>query len=162
MALGRAKPHARFVMCGGTSIQSLVENGVDGRKQVSANTTPQSHRVPRYVAPCFVNRHGVLTGAQNYLMIVSMRIRYGPPRSRICASELKLPRMEGFIVFDYAKEYPRALQDLAQWLSEGKIKRKETVVKGGLDQAQNALRDLYNGVNTGEYPSFETECELCR
>ena len=39
--------------------------------------------------------------------------------------------MEGFIVFDYAKEYPRALKDLAQWLSEGKIKRKETIVKGG-------------------------------
>lgn len=58
--------------------------------------------------------------------------------------------MEGFIVFDYAKEYPRALKDLGQWLSEGKIKRKETIVKGGLDQAQNALRDLYNGVNTGK------------
>ncbi len=58
--------------------------------------------------------------------------------------------MEGFIVFDYAKEYPRALQDLAQWLSEGKIKRKETIVKGGLDQAENALRDLYDGVNTGK------------
>jgi len=59
--------------------------------------------------------------------------------------------MEGFIVFDYQKEYPRALKDLAQWLAEGKIKRKETIIKGGLDQAQNALRDLYNGVNTGEF-----------
>ena len=58
--------------------------------------------------------------------------------------------MEGFIVFDYAKEYPRALKDLAQWLSEGKIKRKETIVKGGLVKAENALRDLYEGVNTGE------------
>ena len=58
--------------------------------------------------------------------------------------------MEGFIVFDYQKEYPRALKDLAQWVSEGKIKRKETIVKGGLDQAQNALRDLYKGLNTGE------------
>jgi len=58
--------------------------------------------------------------------------------------------MEGFIVFDYAKEYPRALNDLAQWLSEGKIKRKETIVKGGLQQAENALRDLYNGMNTGK------------
>ena len=58
--------------------------------------------------------------------------------------------MEGFIVFDYAKEYPRALKDLAQWLSEGKIKRGETIVKGGLVEAENALRDLYNGVNTGE------------
>lgn len=58
--------------------------------------------------------------------------------------------MQGFIVFDYEKEYPRALRDLAQWLSEGKIKRKETVVKGGLVKAEEALRDLYNGVNTGK------------
>ena len=58
--------------------------------------------------------------------------------------------MEGFIVFDYAEEYPRALKDLARWLSEGKIKRKETIVRGGMSQAENALRDLYNGVNTGE------------
>jgi NADPH-dependent curcumin reductase CurA len=57
--------------------------------------------------------------------------------------------MEGFIVFDFAKEYPRALRDLAQWLSEGKIKRKETIVPGGLEKAESALRDLYDGVNTG-------------
>ncbi|KIV86145.1 hypothetical protein PV11_01779 [Exophiala sideris] len=99
MALSRAKPHARFVMCGGISQYNTSK--------------PQ--------------------GPKNYLMIVSMRIR-----------------MEGFIVFDYAKEYPRALKDLAQWLSEGKIKRKETIVKGGLEEAEYALRDLYNGVNTGK------------
>ncbi len=61
--------------------------------------------------------------------------------------------MEGFIVFDYAKEYPRALKDLAQWLSEGKIKRKETIVQGGLNECENALRDLYNGMNTGKLAS---------
>jgi len=98
-ALSRAKPHARFVMCGGISQYNT--------------SNPQ--------------------GPKNYLMIVSMRIR-----------------MQGFIVFDYEKEYPRALRDLAQWLSEGKIKRKETVVKGGLVKAEEALRDLYNGVNTGK------------
>ncbi|KAL6251806.1 hypothetical protein RBB50_002016 [Rhinocladiella similis] len=99
MALGRAKPHARFVMCGGISQYNT--------------SNPQ--------------------GPKNYLMIITMRIR-----------------MEGFIVFDYEKEYPRALQDLSQWLSEGKIKRKETVVKGGLVKAEEALRDLYNGINTGK------------
>merc|ERR1711939_736784 len=98
-ALSRAKPHARFVMCGGISQYNT--------------SNPQ--------------------GPKNYLMIVSMRIR-----------------MQGFIVFDYEKEYPRALRDLAQWLSDGKIKRKETVVKGGLVKAEEALRDLYNGVNTGK------------
>lgn len=62
--------------------------------------------------------------------------------------------MEGFIVFDYEKEYPRALKDLAQWLAEGKIKRKETIVKGGLQNAESALRDLYEGRNTGKHQPF--------
>jgi NADPH-dependent curcumin reductase CurA len=59
-------------------------------------------------------------------------------------------RMQGFIVFDYEKQYPEARKELAQWLSEGKLKRKETIVKGGLAKAEQALVDLYNGVNTGE------------
>lgn len=64
--------------------------------------------------------------------------------------------MEGFIVFDYEKEYPRALKDLAQWLAEGKIKRKETIVRGGLQNAESALRDLYAGRNTGKYACSHT------
>jgi NADPH-dependent curcumin reductase CurA len=59
--------------------------------------------------------------------------------------------MQGFIVFDYEKQYPEARRELAQWLSEGKLKRKETIVKGGLAKAEQALVDLYNGVNTGEF-----------
>jgi len=47
------------------------------------------------------------------------------------------------------QSYPEARRDLAQWLSEGKLKRKETIVKGGLPAAEQALRDLYRGVNTG-------------
>lgn len=60
-------------------------------------------------------------------------------------------RMQGFIVFDYEKQYPEARKELAKWLSEGKLKRKETIVKGGLTKAEQALVDLYNGVNTGKY-----------
>jgi NADPH-dependent curcumin reductase CurA len=99
LALGRAKEHARFVMCGGISQYNAKE----------------------------------VKGPKNYLMIVAMRIR-----------------MEGFIVFDYQKEYPRALKELAQWLGEGKIQRKETIVRGGLAKAEQALVDLYKGVNTGK------------
>ena len=58
--------------------------------------------------------------------------------------------MEGFIVLDYAKQYSKARKELSEWLSEGKIQRKETIVKGGLAKAENALVDLYNGINTGE------------
>jgi NADPH-dependent curcumin reductase CurA len=72
-------------------------------------------------------------GPRNYLMIVSMRIR-----------------MEGFVVFDYQDRYPEARDQLAQWLAEGKIKRKETVIKGGLKKAEQALVGLYQGINTGK------------
>jgi len=72
-------------------------------------------------------------GPKNYLMIVSMRIR-----------------MEGFIVFDYAKQFAEARKQLSQWLAEGKLKRRETIVKGGLAQADKALIELYSGINTGK------------
>lgn len=58
--------------------------------------------------------------------------------------------MQGFIVFDYEKQYAEARKELAKWVSEGKLKRKETIVKGGLTKAEQALVDLYNGVNTGK------------
>lgn len=62
--------------------------------------------------------------------------------------------MEGFIVFDFVKEYPAARKQLAQWLAEGKLKRQETVVKGGLKVAEQALVDLFKGGNTGKTQSF--------
>ena len=72
-------------------------------------------------------------GPKNYLNIISQKIR-----------------MEGFIVMDYAKQYAAARNELAQWLAEGKIQRKETIIKGGLEAAEQGLIDLYKGVNTGK------------
>jgi NADPH-dependent curcumin reductase CurA len=100
LALSRAKPHARFVMCGGISQYNAAE--------------------PK--------------GPKNYLMIVSMRIR-----------------MQGFIVFDYEKRYPEARRELSRWLAEGKIKRQETVVKGGVGKMAESLAMLWEGGNTGEF-----------
>ncbi len=62
--------------------------------------------------------------------------------------------MEGFIVLDHADEYGSMLKELAQWLSEGKIKRTETIVKGGLKQAEEALAGLFKGQNTGTWHMF--------
>ena len=63
--------------------------------------------------------------------------------------------MEGFIVFDYASQFAEARKELAQWLSEGKLKRKEHIVKGGITKAEQALVDLFNGVNTGKFNLWE-------
>ena len=61
--------------------------------------------------------------------------------------------MQGFIVFDYAKQFPTARNEITQWLAEGKLQRKETIIKGGLPAAEQALLDLYKGVNTGKFAS---------
>lgn len=58
--------------------------------------------------------------------------------------------MKGFIVFDFEDKYPVALRDLATWLTQGKLKRKEHIIKGGLEAAPQGLVDLYGGVNTGK------------
>jgi NADPH-dependent curcumin reductase CurA len=59
-------------------------------------------------------------------------------------------RMEGFIVFDYASQHARGREQLAQWLSEGKIKRKETIVTGGITEVEKAFTKLFDGTNTGK------------
>lgn len=72
-------------------------------------------------------------GPASFMMVISQRVT-----------------IKGFIVFDYAKQYPAALQDLANWLSQGKIKRKEHIVRGGIGAAPQGLLNLYEGVNTGK------------
>lgn len=72
-------------------------------------------------------------GPRNLFMVIAMRIR-----------------MQGFIVTDYVKQFDAARQELAQWLTEGKLQRRETVVTGGLKMAEQALCDLFQGVNTGK------------
>ncbi|KAI1291327.1 hypothetical protein F5Y03DRAFT_377040 [Xylaria venustula] len=59
-------------------------------------------------------------------------------------------RMEGFIVFDFAEDYAQARKELGQWLAEGKLQRKETIVKGGLEKADQAILNLFEGNNTGK------------
>jgi NADPH-dependent curcumin reductase CurA len=62
---------------------------------------------------------------------------------------MKRLRVQGFIVFDYAPRYPEAMQALAGWLAEGKLKYGLDVVEG-LEQAPNALRRLFAGANVGK------------
>ncbi|KAK3346824.1 hypothetical protein B0T25DRAFT_484934 [Lasiosphaeria hispida] len=72
-------------------------------------------------------------GPKNFLNVITQRIK-----------------VQGFIVLDYATEFGAALQQLSQWLAEGKIRRKETIVKGGLKAAEGAMISLFEGHNTGK------------
>lgn len=72
-------------------------------------------------------------GPTNLMNVITMRIR-----------------MQGFIVTDHAKSFPEGRKELSQWLAEGKLKKNEHIIKGGLEAAQQGLVDLYKGINTGK------------
>jgi len=58
-------------------------------------------------------------------------------------------KLQGFIVSDHLPRWPAALADLAQWLSEGKIKYRETVAEG-LRSAPSAFIGMLAGKNFGK------------
>ncbi len=57
--------------------------------------------------------------------------------------------LRGFIVFDHHDLRPQFEAEVGQWLAEGKIVWRETVVEG-IDNAVNGFRDLLAGANTGK------------
>jgi NADPH-dependent curcumin reductase CurA len=58
-------------------------------------------------------------------------------------------RMEGFIVFDFRDRYPEALKALAGWVSAGRIRYREDIVRG-IENAPRAFLDLLEGENFGK------------
>src|SRR5213592_635535 len=79
------------------------------------------------------NAPGQMRGPANYMMLLVNRAR-----------------MEGFVVFDYAKRYGEAAQELAGWLSDGRLKAREDIVPGGLDAFHDTLLKLFAGENVGK------------
>ena len=62
---------------------------------------------------------------------------------------VKRLRMEGFIVFDFPDETPKALQNLKDWVESGQITVVEDIVEG-LENAPAALIGLLAGENRGK------------
>ena len=63
---------------------------------------------------------------------------------------IRRARMEGFVVLDYAERYTEAARELAEWIGSGRIKVKEHVVKGTVDDFPETLQMLFRGENTGK------------
>lgn len=59
-------------------------------------------------------------------------------------------RMEGFVVFDYADRYGEAAAELSGWLAQGRIRSREDVVDGTVDDFPDVLLRLFRGENTGK------------
>ncbi|MBL0387577.1 NADP-dependent oxidoreductase [Tumebacillus sp. ITR2] len=56
---------------------------------------------------------------------------------------------KGFIVNDYAKQHKEGMQQLGQWVMEGKIKYRENIVDG-LENVVEAFLGLFRGDNIGK------------
>lgn len=67
----------------------------------------------------------------------------------IAPALMKRLRIQGFIVTDFAARIPEATQKIVQWIAEGKIKYRETIVDG-LENAPETLNQLFDGGNTGK------------
>ncbi len=79
------------------------------------------------------NADGRMTGPSNYMSLLVSR-----------------SRMEGFVIFDFAKRYGEALQEMSGWYAEGRLVSQETVVEGGVREFPAALLKLFRGENTGK------------
>lgn len=58
-------------------------------------------------------------------------------------------RMEGFLVFDYASRYAEAMQEMAAWIADGRLRSLEHLV-AGIDTFPETLLTLYSGGNFGK------------
>jgi NADPH:quinone reductase len=57
--------------------------------------------------------------------------------------------MQGFIIGNYQSQFTEGIKHLAKWVQQGKLKYKETIVKG-FDKLPAALLGLFNGDNIGK------------
>lgn len=53
------------------------------------------------------------------------------------------------MIFDWASRYPMALERLAGWVRDGRLRYREDVLEG-IEQAPRAIAGLYRGENLGK------------
>ena len=78
------------------------------------------------------NNIGAVEGPSNYL---SLLVNHG--------------RMEGFVVSDYAAQFPEAFKELAVWIGEGQLKAREHIVEG-IETFPETFLKLFSGENFGK------------
>jgi NADPH-dependent curcumin reductase len=59
-------------------------------------------------------------------------------------------RMEGFVVFDYADRYQQAAIEMAGWMKKGKLKSREHIVQGNVDDFLDTFSLLFEGDKIGK------------
>ena len=57
--------------------------------------------------------------------------------------------MQGFLIGDYTQRFPEGRKQLEQWINEGKLHYRETIIKG-FDKLPEAFIGLFSGKNEGK------------
>lgn len=128
------------------AIQKLAPNGVNvvfdnvGSDFLEASLSNLAHGA-RVVLCGAISQYNhssktakMITGPRNYMNLL-----------------VKRATMQGFVVFDYQKEYSTAISNLIQWISEGKIRCYQEDLRGsGIEQFYPSLLSLFQGTNTGK------------
>jgi NADPH-dependent curcumin reductase CurA len=79
------------------------------------------------------NAEGGMAGPRNYMNLLIYRAR-----------------MEGFLVFDFASRYKEGVEQMAAWMSEGKLTAHEDVAEGTVKDFPATLLRLFRGENLGK------------
>ena len=92
-----------------------------------------------------MNLHGrvVLCG------LISGYTKQDPGLASFALVLIKRLRVEGLIIFDYAAKFEEAAKQIGVWKMTGKIKDKQTIVKG-FEQVPEAINMLFSGANIGK------------
>ncbi len=89
-------------------------------------------RIPLCGGIAHYNATEAIKGPSNYLALIACRAK-----------------IQGFLVFDYAKDYGKAALELGQWMAQGKIKTRETIVDG-IEAFPDAFQRLFTGDKIGK------------
>ena len=111
-----------FDNVGGSILEAALDNIAEKGRVVVCGAISQYN----------ASDQGRVAGPSNYLQLIVQRAR-----------------MEGFVVFDYAKRFPEAVMQLVVWMQEGSLRLDEHVVDG-IESFPEALRMLFEGKNHGK------------
>lgn len=125
-AMARAFPEGIdifFDNVGGAMLDAALENMAIGGRIVVSGSISQYQQLGDKTR---------LYGVQNTHMLVTKRLK-----------------MQGYLVLDYLNQIEQILPEMERWLLKGKIQYRNTEVIG-LENAQQALSQLFSGKNTGK------------
>ena len=81
--------------------------------------------------------------------VASYNDKDGGWRMNIWPIHVNSLRLEAFVVYRFAERFPEARTQMAQWLSQGRLKAAETIIEG-LENAPKAFADLCHGNSFGK------------